>query len=252
MITYPIAKYVRLVYANPVLWAEFKSDADIFLARVIEAVQVHEKDYLSGPGANEGYYTFGQAADDIGINVPTLPLNQQNALGCTFAELYRVTGEQKYLQRVAELARFTKNRLFLLSNDSYAWMYWMDPRLKYNGPIGMTASNEQRLVNSVEDTSHAAITVEFMVQAYRLGVVFSAEDMLRLVNTLTKNVLTSDNDARMRIAGGAQISLEYALQVGRWGELGEFDPSIPGKLLNVYSGRNAPLLALALIVKWLP
>jgi hypothetical protein len=250
MITYPMAQFVRFVYEDESLHKKFKAKADTYLAEVERSVKAHDEDFIPGPGSDEGYYTFGDATAEVGIALETLPFNQQNALGRTIIELYRITGKEEYLDKATRLANFMKHRLYIFPNGSYVWMYHLPPST-LEGPIELSEVEASQVASRCEDTSHAAINADFMVQAYKAGIVFDDEDVERLTLTLLENVFTEDNSVRQRIGGVGSVNVAgYSNQVGRWLELGLFDKRVFQMCSKYYMRETSiPLISLARLAK---
>lgn len=246
MITYPMARFVRIVYDDASLHAEWKERADRYLTAVQEAVQAHDEDFVVGPDTTtEGYYTFGEAGRLGIVSDGVLPLNQQNALGLTLLELHAITGSEEYLDKASRLAHFFYHRMYRMPNGSYIWPYRPDPT-PLNGPINVPAGLFATTISrSGEDVSHAAINVDFIIQAYRHGLLFQEEDIEALVLSVLENIFTQNGHVYGHIGGTGSLDDSYALQIGRWLELGLFDQRVFTAIARYYEDRPAPLVVLA-------
>ena len=218
MITFPAARFVRLVYENPRKLGGFRSKADEYLVAIRETVAEFDSEWHDGPGVGEGYYSeHGTQFDDY------LPLNQMNAMGRTLFELYRVTHERQYLRKAVRLATFFKNRIKRCENGAYDWSY--KPSLN-PGP------------SSGEDISHAAINVSFAEVAYENGAVFKLEDMKAFAATFTKNIYKAEGSFAASVSGNGDAG-ELSSQVLRWANYAKYDPSIRDILLKfLFSEQN--------------
>ncbi|HHW08546.1 MAG TPA: hypothetical protein GXX29_01075 [Firmicutes bacterium] len=238
MITYPMARFVRLVYEDTALQPQFKEAAEELLQAVKLAVAVHDEDFITGPGEGEGYYTLADAAKKVGISVSTAPFNQQNALGRTLLELYLITGEDIYKDKVTRLAMFMRNRLYAMPDGTYTWMYHLPP-FKLEGPVILSERDAARVVPNTEDVSHAGINVDFIVEAYKAGIVFTADDIKALVQTVLRRIFDSRGQVSNRVGGGA--SGDYSRQIGEWLGLAPYSKELYEKIAAYYTQTNPSL-----------
>jgi hypothetical protein len=209
MIVAPMARFAAVVRDDAVLKENWREGADRLLKIAEEAVAVHDDDYREGPGANEGYLHSRYLKKH-------LPLNMQNALARAWLAIDDAAGNSKYRERVTRLARFLKHRLRPMDDGSYVWAYWP--------PHDGTG-------DSFEDISHAAINVDFMVQCYEHGIVFTREDMQRLEKTLSKRVLLADDRVSDTVGGGDKFN-KYRPAVLRWGRLSRHFPEVRERLIQ--------------------
>ena len=79
-----------------------------------------------------------------------------------------------------------------------------------------------------EDTSHAAIDVEFAFACFRGGIVFSRGDIRRLIATLKE--VSRDGKLTYRVDGAGQSG--RPIQIGMWGLLAHVDPQIRQAILD--------------------
>src|SRR5699024_12308353 len=92
------------------------------------------------------------------------PLNLSHGLGATFAELYAITGEQRYRTQVEALLRGL--RLSLTEQDgAYQWPYWPVHSEKARGVSAAenisTYTPSNRPSTHVEAISDAPVTLAF-------------------------------------------------------------------------------------------
>ncbi|NLN26977.1 MAG: hypothetical protein GX161_02080 [Firmicutes bacterium] len=246
MITYPMIRFVRLVWADERLQARWGARALEYLRAVEDAVRTHDEDFVLGPDfEREGYYVFGAAAEHGIVSGDVLPLNQQNALGLTLIELYAATGNPEYLDKASRLAHFFRNRLYRMPNGSYVWPYRADPT-PLTGPVSIPAGPfAGSIARTGEDISHAAINADFIIQAYKHGIVFQREDIDALVRTVLENIFTPEGNVYSHIGGTGQLDDSYGLQVGRWLELGLYDKRVFDVIAAYYDKRPAPIVVQA-------
>lgn len=211
MITFPAARFVRLVYENPRELGKYRSKADEYLRAIQETVSEYDEEWHNGPGVGEGYYSeAGTQFTDY------LPLNQMNAMGQTLFELYRVTHDKQHLSKAVRLAQFFKNRIKKCENGAYDW--------SYKPPIEPGPS-------SGEDVSHAAINVSFAEIAYENGAVFKAEDMQAFAATFTKNICRPDGSFASNVSGDGDLG-SLTTQLARWAGYARYSPDIGNIVLK--------------------
>lgn len=209
MIAAPMAKFAAIVRTDPKLRPNWRTEADRTLQCATEAVAVHDADFREGPGKSEG------RLESLFLE-KHLPLNMQNALARAWLAIDDATGKSHYRERARRLAQFMKNRMRTLEDGAAVWAYW--PPL--DGPG-----------DSFEDISHASINVDFMVQCYEHGLVFTKEDLERVRNTLLQRVIQPDHRVTDTVGGGSKFD-HYRHAPLRWGRLGRHFPDVRARLLE--------------------
>ncbi|NLC57839.1 MAG: hypothetical protein GX774_13465 [Armatimonadetes bacterium] len=236
MLTAPAAQFVRLVRERRALQQRYGAVAREFTTALEETVAAYDPEWRDGPNPDEGYYT------EPSLGGKHLPLNQQNALGRTLIALGKATGKAAYRERATKLAAFLKRRLRLRPDGAYEWSYW--PNL------------EPPFTQGNEDISHAAINVDFAVQCYENGILFTQEEIRRLAATLLKVVIQGEGQYANDVGGGGNG--EYAAQLGRWGRLAAVEPEVAKAIRAYFWSQDPPLagtttlLGLAYLAKYAP
>lgn len=118
VITYPIATFVRTVYTSPPLRRNprYKAKADEYLAAVEEAVAVHDDEWREEHG--RGYFRWLKGMP-LPYDGTIQPINQCVALGRTYLELARATGDAHYLKRAQALAQMVRAQLVVDDGGAY-------------------------------------------------------------------------------------------------------------------------------------
>ena len=229
MLIYPMAEFARLI-REAGLEDELAEDGEPFgdrAQRYIEAAQsavaVHDDQW-----DDSGYYVFREDADFLSYPGRDLPLNQSNAMGRALLVLYDVTGNSAYLDKATGLAQRFAAQLTLDSSGAYLWNYW-------GGSY----------VSPGEDISHAAINVDFAVQAAQRGVVFDDTDLLAFAQTFLNYVALDDQTISDFIGGGSVNGSSYRRQAGRWLGLSSVSPAVYTAIRNLYDQHYPPVSASA-------
>lgn len=234
MLTFPAARFCRLVKARPSLWKTYGRTATEFKAALQETVAAFDPYWREGPEADEGHYV------EPALGGKHLPLNQQNALGRTMLDLSVVTKQRSYRDKTTKLARFLKRRLTLRKEGAFEWCYWPNLQPPY--------------VQGSEDISHAAINVDFAVRCYENGIVFSKEDVQAFVTTFLKLIYKGPGRFADTVAGSGEGT--YAPQIGRWCNLAVVEPEVAKILADYFLNHQPPLqgtttmLALSYLTKY--
>lgn len=206
MIIYPLAKFAAVVLSSESL-KSYHNVALWYLNSVIETVDYFQQWYVAEE--NGGYYMIQNEdfwEDRIrGINAP---VNWNAAMGKVLLALYDATGEERYLAQAKALAETLKAALEVADNGSYVWYYW----------FGAAYERYKR----EEDISHGALDVQFAIQCYEHGVVFSAEDIQRFAFTLRENIWNG-RDFTYLVSGGGEAKPQFEDAGIKWISLGRCD-----------------------------
>lgn len=246
MITYPMASFVRLVRQSPKLARDplYRAKADEYLQAVREAVAVHDPEWRENENG-DGHLVWlkGSAQQWDGSEQP---INQTLGWGQTVAELAVITGEAEYRHRTTAMARMLRREMAVDDGDAYTWHYWPTFGNIYNGyektgspetDVSLYNPNLRGVGRQIEDISHAAITVEFAVRAFRAHLGMDGRDMARLARTFTQNVVRVRDGAAttwLRVDGTGGPSATYAHQAPRWMPLAWWDDTVHHHSLAVY------------------
>lgn len=171
--------------------------------------------WREGPGDGEGHYYDPYLED-------TAPLNHMLALGSVHVEMYRLTGDRQYRRKAELMGTFFRNSMRLQENGSYVWDY-------HPGKISGGKS-------PVEDITHAQVNIHFAERAYRGGIVFDRNDMVRLAATAGKNILRQNGGWAARIDGSGRLCGSHEGLPG-WIILDEFEPACRDGIRNALAGR---------------
>jgi len=150
-----------------------------------------------------GYYWTTKQAD---IHGPVM--NQFSALGLTELLLYDITNDTKYLLRPTAMARYLKKNLsFMNKAKAYTWTY--------------------SAYGNIEDISHGAIEVRFMVMCYERGIVFTKDDMEFLANTYKRLIWRGELEfPKLNTYIGGGLSTDYSSNARGWTLLSRYSPLV--------------------------
>ncbi len=248
-ITFPIARWVYLVNTDPKL-ARYRGSAADYLEAIIDILwhpKFEEQMHVVG---DEIFYDNDLAHVESGDREyigEALPFNMQNAAGRTFVLLYLITGEDRFRERAAGLARFFKNRLDLVTDEQgerYCWRY-----------------RTYGSWNAIEDVAHASTNIDFACYCYNAGIVFDETDMNRFFNTF-KHICHGADGTNDNVGGGNYIydpGARYEHWIGLWMRLAHIEPSIRATYWAYYNvfkdileWDNVAMPALAQLVETFP
>jgi hypothetical protein len=186
----PLTEFTLLIKKNPELKQDYGELADNFCDVAETAIKVHDQEWRDGPKTGEGHYIFPKASPMRWDGV-SMPHNTQSVAGQVLLNLFRLTGNQKYLYKAAAIAYLLFNRIVYADDGSVWWPYWYgevyhgyveEDQLSINTPSQAPRQN-------AEDAAHASLTSEFIYKAYSNGIIFYRQDIEKLQNTLSKLVI---------------------------------------------------------------
>lgn len=256
-ITYPLARFVRLVRETPALAAvpRYADAAKRYLDAVEQAVAVHDPDWRVGAGG-EGGYVFPRGAP-VRFDGTEAPLNQSLAMGRTLYELALVTGRADYRDKVAALARTLRADLAPDPRGSYVWTYSGRTSLGYRGWSLADRPSEHTLwsagFRSAEDAGHGWIDVAFAADLHRRPVgpaAFGAADMAALAATFTRNLATTGPDGAPSVwdkVDGTGCVGVYDTIAAAWMPLADWDRGVFDHVRASFDARQPAGTAAAVV-----
>ncbi|GIJ57609.1 hypothetical protein Vau01_051250 [Virgisporangium aurantiacum] len=241
MVGSTIAQFVRLAQRTPSLPDRYREKAAAYRAFLeTEIVPRWESSAYLGNSwvSSAGTYRQPPNVDTFAHTRPSpdhLPFNQSLAYAQMLLALYQVNGNATYLARARGVATYFRNAL-TLTGDRYVWHY---------APYS----------SGIEDTSHANIDVGAAREFYEAGQVFTATDMQRFTNSLTKAMWNGSLTApvvRRNVDGTGDDS--YSIYLVEWAEYAQWAKDILPIVAEQYRNQtgNSPytMLALSRIMKW--
>lgn len=177
---------------------------------------------VDGAPHEVGYFSARADADFlIGISAGgILPVNHQTALGRMVAALHQATGSASHLDRLQRMTRWVDLELAIDPGDAYVWSYW--PTMTYF-PEGSVVDGGN---NSIEDFSHAVLTVEFARASVDAGAgVWDETDLARFSRTFRQNLYTGTPGVfNMLVDGTEPVNRETdRYQAGRFLRVAGYD-----------------------------
>lgn len=232
MITRPMAEIASIIKADSALAAgaapggrTYGQVADTYITAAAQAVAFHEKEWRSD--LSPARYvalpeTSGYLRDSQGramSDAYALPYNMEDSIGRTMMYLYQATGNTAYRDRATLLARNLSSAQYIADGGALVWKYWgwsEDP--------------------SVEDTSHAWISIDFMRMMYQSGLYFNEAKMTALLRTFHQNIAPSSSTVNNGIDGTSPISGEETEFGAMWAVLSPLDTTVAEKARQIASG----------------
>lgn len=245
------SKFIKLVYGNPNLHSAYLSKANSYLAFLEDNIvpRWEHSSYIGNtwitPTSTTGYYikptnllTFSNESTWINAE-GILPYNHFFMLSLMLNDLYDVTGNTAYKDKVDRMNTFFKNNL-QLQGTGYKWRY------VYGG--------------QVEDVGHGNLDIYSVLQLFNAGRLFDGNDMIRFTHTLVDNMWNqslTNPKVGIVVDGSNNANTTKTLNLNAWINLSQFDP-LPWKIAaEQYRGMPAisspgHMLTLTEIMKWDP
>ncbi|MER7332774.1 MULTISPECIES: hypothetical protein [unclassified Micromonospora] len=198
-IAYPIAKFARLVAADPKLRSSspYRDKAREYYAAADAALAVHDREFVQ-----EGRYGYYIALRDDPVNYDGVdwPHNYYTSVARAYLELYRAGLRPAHAERASALVHTFRDDIRWKSAGTAAWTYYWTRGWPYRGwtPEDRVSNNIPRSGAStrLEDVSHGHIDVQMMVTAYEAGLVARRADMRALAATLSREIITTRADGQ--------------------------------------------------------
>ena len=165
----------------------------------------------------------------------SLPDNKENFIALWLISMYDVTHKPIYRERAEKWWRVQKSRMKLRENGKYfVWDYW-EPA----GPWDYKSDGSARhWVGVHPNGGYYAIDVEGIVAAYEHGLVFTKEDIARLIATNRDFMWNQQvKDAKFQRIDGEKADTRWAKTPGvLWIFLAPYDPT----LRKVFEANHVP------------
>jgi hypothetical protein len=198
MITYPMAGLARLARERPDLVpASVRRRVEGYLDAADRAMRVHDEQWGTTDDGR-GFYRW-LPDEPVSFAGAELPTNEFLALGRTAVQLAVVTGDARWRERAAAMARALRGDL-CVTDGAASWPYWPGFGRVYQGwratgsakTDGSDVRPSYRPVTVPEDVTHALIDLDFLClyhDAPGLPEVFTGADMRAVARTFTRNAV---------------------------------------------------------------
>ena len=252
IIYYPLLRFAEIVKDGSGL-AEFLPAADWFVKAADESYEEARDHWRDGPGMDEGYYITCKRGGPFPYDNLPEPFNYLGMHVSSELALHRLTGKAFYMDHARRMANLFKNRLNLV-DDRYVWYYWYEPLNTGYSREDDVSDNYPVMPPkpSIEDVSHATLSIQLVLNARRAGVVFDKTDVRRMANTFLKNVYVPGEARFNGRVDGSRTSEKFEMAaVTGWLPLAEADPAVYEACRAVYIARDKDSFpALARLLKW--
>lgn len=188
-VSFMLCSFTDIVRQDPQLREQFGESADAFLEAARLCMDDYQSEFTTISDGAMGYYK------DIGPN-EIEPLNHTAWAGNALILLAQLTGEAKYRTLAEQHARFVRSCMRIDEQGCLIWNYRPSP----DDHFGV----EEEWVWKARTTS------QFILFAHEHGVVFNAEDVDALANTLLTHVFRADGTISARIDGPFVDMQKYA------------------------------------------
>jgi hypothetical protein len=187
------------------------------------------------------------------------PFNYLCGEGRSLIRLAQLTGDGHWEKRAKAIARLLKRHLRVANNGSYVWNYWWGTIEKGWGRADSPSYNTPTYAGraTVEDTSHGALEVGFVILCAEAGWIFGEEDVRRLARTFLENVVDKTRWTMNDRVDGRGGWGRYDASAGRWLDLAKWEPRVAAAGRNIYEKQKiyerksgSVLLGVARVLKW--
>ena len=178
-----------------------------------------------------------QRRDDVRNARLSLPFNKQQSMAIVHLRLYRLTGNEEHLRKSRLIFQHTRSRMSHFE-DAFTWNYW-EP-LYPGDVVSVEPPKLAHWVGTHPYRDYQQGEVSEFVEAYHHGLVFTWDDMERLVRTNLRMwngdaeaPAWQNSDAPANLAAVPEWTPPDPAQHGYprsagtlWGALTEFDPTL--------------------------
>lgn len=204
MILYPVVRMFniakKIIPSTDARLIKIKQAVDF---SIDEFNEIQVKDWVN-IGLETGYF-HDPYFRITGINTP---VNQFARIGSLALELYLATDNPIYLDYVKKMARYLKEKL-ISKNEYFFWNY-------------LFALNPSQ-IETPDDLSHSNLVVQFMILCYNNKVIFSIDEMEKLVKLYQKQLWVPDTGYREYLDGPA---LSTDVYIAHYYPLSVFDRQV--------------------------
>ncbi len=163
---------------DPAFDAALGDERTIILDTALQALEVHEHKWRTGPERGAGYYVG--MGEENSLENKSIPGNRQSAMGWAFWLAYNYTGGTAYRDRGLAVGRYIRDRLVPSPDGSYYWPY----RLSHYPVTEVLPRNAIQ----GEDTAHAGLTMALPFALAADGQLFTKRDMDALAGMVTNGL----------------------------------------------------------------
>lgn len=166
---------------------QYRPQAQEYLRLAEESMAEHDQYFIET--GDQGYTIFEKGAPIWADGIPE-PHNTLAASGSVYVYLYLATGKAIYRERAERLARLIKAHHALQPDGTYLFHYWWGivetGWAPEDGISDHTPGWKGEL--NVENISHFQLSLLFMVDCYRAGIVFDAADLRPWVKSFHQRI----------------------------------------------------------------
>jgi hypothetical protein len=188
LIGIPFLRFAALVFEETELQV-YNEKATAYVAAFEESYRDYKSSWREDKDG--GYFVFEPGGCYWASGLP-VPYNGLSANGRFLLWLYMVTGKMEYLEKSVKLAQKIRAGMKILPDGTLVMPYW------YGLPFSGWQDKSTNPVNDIyikgkayngpEDVSHFGLTLQYMVDAYKMGVIFDDNVMIAASNTFLKRI----------------------------------------------------------------
>jgi hypothetical protein len=227
IISRPILNFALVVTKQAL--HSFDSIAKYYTSEAEKTITYHIKESWS-PIRGVFYFPKGSPEPNDGANVP---MNYSAQTGSDMILLHKLTGKI-YYKNFAELLADSLKKNLSFVDSCYIWNYWGG-----QGDRGWTEKDSVSINTPrygghkcIEDIGHAGIDIEFIVDCYENDILFSKQDVSRIINTYKKKINKGTYNA-YNLSGSGKNDTKI-IPSYKWLRLVHYEPAILSSFYTKY------------------
>ena len=188
LITYGIMDFLRLAHLESSVMDQFDpGEYNAMVADVTDALDWHDRQWVAGPGLDEGHYIYKDNEPTAGED-EVIAANRLSSMGRGLWSSWQVTGNTVHRDKALNIARYIRRRMTIHDDGAYYWLYSLPtaaiscppeqyaitaggPSSAFDDPIPLTSETNRGAADfnggylSRADSSAFTVT-DFTIEAY--------------------------------------------------------------------------------------
>lgn len=180
----PFLKFSEIVLRSPNL-SQYHPKALGYLHEFEKSALDYRDSYIVDKEG--GYFIFENKTELWASGLP-LPINGQSSNGHFYLLLYKLSGNTSYYNLTENLAHKIRAQMVFFNNGTMKMNYWIKDNSNYTPPPDGIYSSYPAFTR-IEDISHFACTLRFMLESKNMGLFFVDDDIKSVTKTFSDKIL---------------------------------------------------------------